>query len=191
MQHLLIDAAHAYAAYTCIPVPMHFPCLTPTAGQSQIFPADCSARCRSAISVSTVSFCWLSCPIFFSGFKLSFHCWKTKNVENQWASRKTIQNSTPDTPVGRGFGIGKFCHVRTAGHSSIPGFYLHEVASGVIKHGWLENHRTEWRFLARKITDFYYFYGQFSIHVWWHRMVWKPQSEPGLRCSSRWAAREA
>ena len=25
----------------------------------------------------------------------------------------------------------------------------------VIKHGWLENPRTEWRFLARKITDFY------------------------------------
>ena len=25
---------------------------------------------------------------------------------------------------------------------------------GVIKHGWLANPRTEWRFLARKITDF-------------------------------------
>ena len=25
--------------------------------------------------------------------------------------------------------------------------------SGVIKHGMLENPRTEWRFLARKITD--------------------------------------
>ena len=25
----------------------------------------------------------------------------------------------------------------------------------VIKHGWLENPRTEWRFIRRKITDFY------------------------------------
>ena len=28
------------------------------------------------------------------------------------------------------------------------------VTSGVIKHGWLENPRTEWRFLARNITFF-------------------------------------
>ena len=34
------------------------------------------------------------------------------------------------------------------------------LPSGVIKQGWLENPRTEWRFLARKIT---YFYGPFSI----------------------------
>ena len=27
------------------------------------------------------------------------------------------------------------------------------LPSGVIKHGWLENPRAEWRFLARKITD--------------------------------------
>ena len=29
------------------------------------------------------------------------------------------------------------------------------VSPQVIKHGWLENPRAEWRFLARKITDFY------------------------------------
>ena len=30
-----------------------------------------------------------------------------------------------------------------------------EVPSGVIKHGWLENPRTQWSFLARNLTDFY------------------------------------
>ena len=29
------------------------------------------------------------------------------------------------------------------------------LPSGFIKHGWLENPRTEWRFLARKISYFY------------------------------------
>ena len=28
-----------------------------------------------------------------------------------------------------------------------------DLPSGVIKHGWLENPRTQWRYLARKIND--------------------------------------
>ena len=36
------------------------------------------------------------------------------------------------------------------------------LPSGVIKDGWLENPRTEWRFKNEKIIDFY---GPFSSHV--------------------------
>ena len=51
---------------------------------------------------------------------------------------------------------------------SFPMFSHHQspfcslLPSGVIKHGWLENPRTERRFLARKIT---YFYDPFSVAV--------------------------
>ena len=31
--------------------------------------------------------------------------------------------------------------------------YEWDVLSGVIKHGWLESPQTEWRFIARTITD--------------------------------------
>ena len=40
---------------------------------------------------------------------------------------------------------------------------LWDTPSGVIKHGVLENPRTEWRFVAGKITDFY---GPFSSRRW-------------------------
>ena len=36
----------------------------------------------------------------------------------------------------------------------------------IIQHGWLENPRTEWKFLERKITDFY---GPFSSTPW---LIW-------------------
>ena len=38
------------------------------------------------------------------------------------------------------------------GHASSPGFEPTEYPLA-IKHGWLENPRAEWRFLARKITE--------------------------------------
>ena len=43
-----------------------------------------------------------------------------------------------------------------------------DMPSGVIKNGWLENRRTEWKFLARKIT---YLYGPFSIAMSDYRRV--------------------
>ena len=48
--------------------------------------------------------------------------------------------------------------------------HVSETPSGFIKRGWLENPRTEWRFLARKITDFYGFYGPCFIAMFDDRM---------------------
>ena len=45
-----------------------------------------------------------------------------------------------------------------------------DIPSGFIKHGWLENPRTDWRFrgLANSPN---FLWSMVSSHVWWHRWV--------------------
>ena len=63
--------------------------------------------------------------------------------------------------------------------------YPHDInmvlPSGVIKHGWLENHQFEWRFLARKIIEFY---GSFFMAMFdYQRVMGKSASGRLTVCS--------
>ena len=63
-----------------------------------------------------------------------------------------------------------FIQIKIHGYTYNCYIYIY-ICPSVIKHGWLENTQTEWRFLARKITD------QWSI---FHCHVWLPEGNRGM-----------